>query len=516
MVTQARYMLRVLLLILGFAAWVSAQTSHIEAATRLLSEGNISQAETEARKALQSPKTHALALAMLGTLRLQQGKPDESAIFLRQALALNPNLIGARTTLGDAYAFSNKPDLAAKCFREVLAVDPNSFNARLGLLKLEALQRNFHKSLELAESIMPRLVQSDEGLAVLASNYAALNKKQELEGLFNYWQKLPEPSDEFALEFAGALSAQGLKDQAIVVLEEQESLVASHPNSDSALKLANAFLALGRLTNAEINAELALTQKPDCVACYQTLAQIAERQDNGEKALSYLVQAKHLAPNNPEVLYQFGSACLERNLLDDALPALTKAVELRPDNDPYLYALGSADVGKGRLPDALKLFERLLQKHSGDASLMYAIGAVYFLQGKFNEAESSLKQCLSVQAEHVPAAYYLALTYDAMGDDDRAVPILRHLLENNPQHVPSYVKLGGILVRQHQYQEAQIDLQRALSLDPNSSEAHYQLGLALRRLGRPDESASHFAESQRLENQHTAQRDLHLRLLLPD
>src|SRR2546430_13515469 len=43
-----------------------AQVNHIESATRLLSEGNVKQAETEARQALGTPGTRALALAMLG------------------------------------------------------------------------------------------------------------------------------------------------------------------------------------------------------------------------------------------------------------------------------------------------------------------------------------------------------------------------------------------------------------------------------------------------------------------
>jgi superkiller protein 3 len=503
-----------LVLVLTGAAW--AQTSHIEAATQLLSSGDTGRAEAEARKALQVPSTRALALAMLGTIRLQQGKTEESVKYLAQALALNPKLVGARTTLGNAYAFSNKPDLAAKCFREVLKLDPQNFNARFDLFKLEASQRNFQQSLDLAAPILPQLLQSDEALVALASDYGALGKKQQLEDLVAHWRKLPEPSDESALDFATTLVVNGMKPEAIAVLEDQEKRSGSHRQPDTAIRMANAFLALGLVDHAENNAQRALSQQPDCIACYQTLARVAEHQGNTEKALSYLVQAKRLAPEDPQVLFQFGRVCLERNLLDDALPALSKAVDLKPDNDSYVYALGSANVGKGRLPDALALFQQLLKKHPQDAGLMYAIGAVYYLQSKFSEAETSLRQSLEAQPNQVAAAYYLALTYNAMGDDDRAIPIFRDLLKKNPQHVPSYVKLGGILVREHQYEEAQHNLEQAVSLDPNSVEAHYQLGLVLRRLGKSAESETQFAESRRLETEQRAQKDIHLRLLLPD
>jgi len=79
---RARDCWRAFLVLCVLAASAYAQTSHIEIATQLLSNGETAQAEVEARKALQNPSTRALALAMLGTIRLQQGKTEESTKFL--------------------------------------------------------------------------------------------------------------------------------------------------------------------------------------------------------------------------------------------------------------------------------------------------------------------------------------------------------------------------------------------------------------------------------------------------
>jgi tetratricopeptide (TPR) repeat protein len=492
------------------------EINHLEAAVRLLNQGQIAQAEAEARLALPNPTTRALALSMLGTIRLQQGQFEESANFLNQALGLNPSLAGARTTLGDAYVLQGKPGLAEKCFREVLRLDPRNFNARFGLVKLEASQRHFQQSLEIARPIMSELVKSDEGILVVATAYGALGKKEELKGLVGSWQRLSAPSDEASLDFGDLLLASGMAAEAKAVFEAQETRIAAHPSAALALRLGNSYLSLGDLERAEKNSELALSLAPDCTACYESLAQIAERQQNTEKALSYLVTAKQREPENPEVLFEFGKVCLERNLLDDAVPALEKAVALKPDQDSYVYVLASASVARGNLPKAASLFAQLLQKNPRDAVLNYSIGAVYYLQTKYSEAESSLKRSLAAQPDQVAASYYLALTYDALGDEDQAVPVFRDLLKRHPQHAPSYVKLGGILLRKHQYDEAQQDLERAVSLDPGSVEAHYQLGTLLRRLGKTAEADSQLAESRKLETEQRAQKNVHLRLLLPD
>ncbi len=190
------------------------EINHMDAAVRLLNQGQIAQAEAEARLALPNATTRPLALSMLGTIRLQQGQYEESANFLNQALALNPSLAGARTTLGDAYVLQGKPDLAEKCFREVLKLDPRNFNARFDLVKLEASQRNFQQSLEIARPVMSELVKSDESILVLATAYGALGRKEELKRLAASWQRLSAPSDEVSLDFGDLLLASGMAAEA--------------------------------------------------------------------------------------------------------------------------------------------------------------------------------------------------------------------------------------------------------------------------------------------------------------
>jgi tetratricopeptide (TPR) repeat protein len=493
-----------------------AQLDHIEVAARLLSQGQMDRAETEARQALGVPDTRALAFAMLGTIRLQEGRYKESTSFLTQALALNPHLVGARTSLGSAYLLQGKVDLARESFQEALRLDPGNFNVRFDLAKAEASVHNYRRSLDVAGPIIAQLSEADDGILLLATDYGSLGKKEELRDLIPAWHRLTMPSDESSLEFANILAVAGMTLEAKEIFEAEEAKIAAHPSAALALKLGKGYLALGVLQRAEQSLELARSLDPGCLACDQSLAELAERQGNTEKALAHLITAKKQAANDPEILFEFGKVCLQRNLLNDALSALAKAVALEPDRDSYVYVLASANVAQGNLSEAASLFAGLLQKHPHDAVLKYAIGAVDYLQGRYAEAESSLKESLQAQPDQVAASYYLGLTYDAMGEDKRAVEVFRELLRGHPQHAPSCVKLGSILLRQHQYDEAQGLLERAILLDPGSVQGHYQLGLLLRRLGKTAESDAHFAESRRLEAERSSQTDLRLRLLLPD
>src|SRR5258708_1386060 len=125
--------------------------------------------------------------------------PVTCAIFLTQHLALNPHLVGEQTTLGNPYVFQGKPDLARKSFQEALRLDPANFNARFELAKLEASLHNYKQSLVEAGPIARQLSQSDDGILLLATDYGALGKKDELRALLRTWQQLPAASDESSL-----------------------------------------------------------------------------------------------------------------------------------------------------------------------------------------------------------------------------------------------------------------------------------------------------------------------------
>jgi len=493
-----------------------AQLDHIRAAAQLLSQGQKDEAEREARLAMGDPATRPLALAMLGTIRMAEGKYQEGTQFLTKALELNPHLSGAWTTLGDAYALQNKPDLASKSFERALTLDPSNNQARYDLAKLEASLRHYQKSLDIAQPILARLLKSDEGLLILGTDYVGLREKQELTAVVHAWQDLPHPSDESFLEFTQLLIGSGMISEAKTVVEDVESKNAGHVSSTLALNLGRSYLALEDWDDAQRDFDFALSLNPSCAACDEGVAEVSERQGDTEKALAYLLKAKQLEPENPEILFAFGRICLKRDLIEDALSALDKAASLKPDDDRYVYVLGSANVARGNLPKAASLFGRLLEERPQDPVLNYAMGTVYYLQSKYSEAESALKRSLAEQPDQVAAPYYLSLTYSHLGQNDEAEALLRGLVKSHPQYAPSYVKLGTILTAKRRYDEAQEYLERAIALDSSSPEAHYQLYVLLKSVGKPGEAQEHFAEWQKLQAEQKARKHLELHLLLPN
>ena len=110
----------------------------LQTAVALVQQGRLEEAEQQARLALLDPNTRAVAKSVLGTIRLHQKQLVESATFLREAIRLEPRLVGAHLSLAEVYTLQRKPAMAVALFRRVLELDSSNATASLALARAEA------------------------------------------------------------------------------------------------------------------------------------------------------------------------------------------------------------------------------------------------------------------------------------------------------------------------------------------------------------------------------------------
>src|SRR5262249_33476488 len=98
------------LLFAGSAFLHGVARKSLDAVITSVENGQLEQAEQQARIALADSQTRPAAYSILGTIRLQQKRLADSAIFLEKAIQLQPRLIGARLTLAEVYRLQGKPE----------------------------------------------------------------------------------------------------------------------------------------------------------------------------------------------------------------------------------------------------------------------------------------------------------------------------------------------------------------------------------------------------------------------
>src|SRR5918993_184352 len=181
----------------------------LQAAVALVQQGKLDEADQQAKKALADPETRAVANSILGTIRLQQNRLDDSIRLLGEAIRLEPRLVGAQLSLAQAYTLQNRPDLALARFQAVLKLDPDNPSARLAIARSEVEKGNYQQGLAVLGPVRSALRQSPEGLYVITAALLKSGKREEAAPLAADWKRLTDVPQAASISFGLLLVQEG-------------------------------------------------------------------------------------------------------------------------------------------------------------------------------------------------------------------------------------------------------------------------------------------------------------------
>lgn len=457
----------------------------------LLQDGKSAEAERCARVVLSAGARDALAFEVVGAARLQAKDYKVGEQMLRQAIRLDPGLVGARLDLGNALVAEGRFQEAIDALREAQRLSPLNSSAALALMRAETAAGKYHASLATAQTTMQKLRRSEEGLMVLIADALGAQDQSALKGYLRDWIGLKRSSSLGAMTIARMMVERGFEAEAISVLRDAE--LREPTNFDLRLLLGEVYARTGAAAQANEELQAALELQDGSWECLVRLAHLAEASGQLETARSLLLRAENLRPNEPEVLTGLGKVSLELDLPDDAIASLSSAAKMRPDHEPTQYLLASAYTSSRRYSEALPILKVLAARHPKDALFPYSVGAVLYLSGNYPAAEQELRKSLALDPKGVGALYYLGLTLRMQGKMTEAEDVLRTLLRQSTQHAAGLAALGQLLMEERRFPEAKTVLEEAVRLDGSSTNAHYALGRTLAKLGMKDASQVQFA-----------------------
>ncbi|MDX1501379.1 MAG: tetratricopeptide repeat protein [Thermoanaerobaculia bacterium] len=268
-------------------------------------------------------------------------------------------------------------------------------------------------------------------------------------------------------------------DEAAILLRR----LAARDPADTEVRqtLARALAAAGNLDEAVQELEEVLALAPDELETLFFLATGYLRQGRPEMAEPLLTR---LAAERPqaETHLLIGRTWRDHAHYDRARTALRKALEIDPGLRRAHYYLGTVELlaeGRGRVEEAIAHFRAELAVAPDDAMTNLYLGIALVESRQHEEALGPLERATGSPLSHRDAHQFLGRALLALDRAEEAVTALRRALElaqETPMAAP-----GGVFV---DLGESQL------------SSLHYQLALALRRSGRPEEAEPHFARAR--------------------
>jgi tetratricopeptide (TPR) repeat protein len=230
-------------------------------------------------------------------------------------------------------------------------------------------------------------------------------------------------------------------------------------------------------------------------------AHTAVQNGDSEKALSLLMDARKISPNNADVLFDFGMVVLRMSLFPDAVQAFQETLSLRKDDGSALYGLGRAQMGLDKYQEAHESFARYVQLHPQDASGHYALGITLQALQRSDEARSEYEKSIQVKPDQTECYFQLGLLDIDAGNLKSAGDRFHRVLKQDPHHAGALTGAGRVAFQQKAYDKAAELLQSAVAADSAMREAHYYLGLTYARVGRKEDSEKELQTASQLEKE---------------
>jgi tetratricopeptide (TPR) repeat protein len=164
----------------------------------------------------------------------------------------------------------------------------------------------------------------------------------------------------------------------------------------------------------------------------------------------------------------------------NALKSLEKALSLDPGSTRALNNLGNLYVAEKKLDLAEKEFRKVLRIEPGNRDGNYNLGLVLMAAGSPVEAISYLQR---VRPPDNATRSNLIRAYLRAGRTAEALKMATELSAGNKDDVQLHFTLGVLLASEKQFRAAQLELERADALQPETLEVLYNLGQVYLRAG---------------------------------
>jgi tetratricopeptide (TPR) repeat protein len=500
--------------------------------TYLLDEGQsrIAEALEEFRTEVAANPDEFFANYYLGVVYNFQRQWDQAIKSLRKASSIQPDNPDPYYQLGQAYQELNDHTQAIEVLRKAIALNPDlahnkgqvtTAHHRLAQSLLKSGQTEAgRKELQLAADLkaqafkleqqtqtdVPGMGQGkspepDKDLTLSGGNQPGGNgndldesARRELQSSEDYYKKIVGT----AHNNVGLLRAER---QDFVAAAAQFSLATKwYPQQeglDYNLGLASYKSQSYKQAASALQSESKLhpSNRPAAILLGLTLLRL----ENYAGAAEWLSGAIDAQSTDLDSHYALATALIKQHKADAAERVIEQIKVIRNDA-PQLHLLAAEKYDADSVPkNALAELDEFAALNSNAPLVHYDAGLLYLKLGKREEAVKEFERELGLNANDMQAKYALADVLLA-SKHERGLALLREVVKARPEYAAARYALGKALLLSGDVAGAIDNLERATTLETESSEFHFQLGQAYLAAGRKSEGKNEVDISKQLRN----------------
>ena len=429
-----------------------------------------------------------------GIVLAQMGRATEAREEYRGAIWDDPKLEAAYRNLGFLEWSGHELDAAQRELETALKLAPDDGSARYYLGRVDLDAGRYWKAFpELERSGMPLPEDADVQL-LAAGGYIRVGRQKEGSELLHRLVSRTLSGAQTA-QLASLLLAAHEGKTSVELLERWGR---DHP--EDAKTWAGADVRVAYLLAGEYEPAVKATQVP----CFDrgsppplpgpaalragdvcSVLGIADaRLGRGDRSIEAFRRAIELAPGKEELWLNLTRQQMELSRLADAIAAAEAAVGAYPQSYALQLRLGAAYLAVDRYTEAEAVFRRIGGAGDPMSTSVIGLAQVLLRSGRPLEAVRELRAERRRLGPNFLLCYFEGLAYNRAAEPAEAATAYREALGFNPESAEAHAELGKTELKQAHLDASIAELQRALALDPANVQARRLLQQASHRAGK--------------------------------
>ena len=421
---------------------------------------------------------------------LEQSRASEKITALLESVHDHPTA-GAYNTLGVLYAQADRVSCGIAAFEAALKLGDQNweahYNLALALLRKGDQARSIHE-LQTAVRQKPDSVSSHFALGSALEDEKKLGDAEEQ---FRSALKIDPHFAPGALRLSEVLLTEGKPEAAVACLEDAVKQASPDQSEPVQAALGVAYAENGETGKALATLKHLVAVQPDSADAHFNLGLVYARHGpstDQEGALTEFREALRLDQGMDPARIALGRVLISLQKYSDAAPVVLDYTRHQPKDAQGFYALGQVYRGLKRSDAAVDALERAAVLDPRDAAIRFDLGMLLVATGQTRAAIPQFEAAERFHPSDISTHNELALLLEQTGDEDGA-RVERAKLAALKSDSDKESAIAGFNERAGEYltagnaKAAAESYGKALQLRPRDAKLHYNLSLALDRLG---------------------------------
>jgi tetratricopeptide (TPR) repeat protein len=431
----------------------------------------------------------------------QQMKQDSLAVrYYRLAVSLNDRDFDSHYSLSRLLKRTGEVDAAIYHLKKVLELSPGFRSGYMELAALYVQKGDCELSVQSYRTVVtlyPDYLPAQWGLA---ESYAWCGQREEALETYRRINELSPGNVPYKRRLLDAYINQGDLNGAVGVAEELSALEPL--DLFAKMGLGMLYISTGNYPGADSVFSLVLEEDPENIEARLNRGRVNLQMEELEEARADFEKVIALSDSLPDGWRDLALTYVSWDSTEKAIEILRRGLEKVSDRFPLYYFLAITLHRQGNYLQAVEPLERAQEIHPQDTGVRLLLAEVYEYTGRTDKALEILEDLVENDPENATAANnlgYLLTNLEVRLEE--AKELILRALEAEPDNPAFLDSFGWVLFKLKHHQEAQSQIEKALSGRAEDPIILEHMGDILQARGKQNEAWEYWRKALELDPQ---------------